>query len=85
MKKLINFCLFLLDMVLSVSNAIDDIIDKIEEKQLKLLYNEFNDVINIISEFVVRKKLILYGGLVINLSLPKKHRFYKDYTINSII
>ena len=84
MKKLINFCLFLLDMVLSVSNAIDDIIDKIEEKQLKLLYNEFNDVINIISEFVVRKKLILYGGLVINLSLPKKHRFYKDYTINDI-
>ena len=67
MKKLINFCLFLLDMVLSVSNAIDDIIDKIEEKQLKLLYNEFNDVINIISEFVVRKKLILYVGLVINL------------------
>ena len=84
MRKLINFYLFLLDMVLSVSNAIDDIIDKIEEKQLKLLYNEFNDVINIISEFVVRKKLILYGGLVINLSLPKKHRFYKDYTINDI-
>ena len=36
MKKLINFYLFLLDMVLSVSNAIDDIIDKIEEKERKM-------------------------------------------------
>jgi len=64
------------------SDAIDNIIDKIEEKQLKIVYKEFNNVINIISRFVVRKKLILYGGLVINLALPKKYRFYKDYTIN---
>jgi len=64
------------------SDAIDNIIDKIEEKQLNIVYKEFNNVINIISRFVVRKKLILYGGLVINLALPKKYRFYKDYTIN---
>ena len=64
------------------SDAIDNIIDKIEEKQLRTVYKEFNNVINIISRFVVRKKLILYGGLVINLALPKKYRFYKDYTIN---
>jgi hypothetical protein len=64
------------------SDAIDNIIGKIEEKQLKTVYKEFNNVINIISRFVVRKKLILYGGLVINLALPKKYRFYKDYTIN---
>lgn len=64
------------------SDTIDNIIDKIEEKQLKIVYKEFNKVIDIISRFVVRKKLILYGGLVINLVLPKKHRFYKDYTIN---
>jgi len=64
------------------SDAIDNIIGKIEEKQLNIVYKEFNNVINIISRFVVRKKLILYGGLVINLALPKKYRFYKDYTIN---
>ena len=64
------------------SNAIDNIINEIEEKQLKTVYNEFNNVINIISRFVVKKKLILYGGLVINLALPKKYRFYKDHTIN---
>lgn len=64
------------------SDSIDNIINKIEEKQLKSVYAEFSNVINIISRFVVKKKLILYGGLVINLALPKKHRFYKDYTIN---
>jgi len=64
------------------SDAIDDIINKIEGKKLRIVYNEFNDVINIISKFVIRKNLILYGGLVINLALPKKYRFYKDYTIN---
>ena len=34
------------------SDAIDNIIDKIEEKQLKIVYKEFNNVINIISRFV---------------------------------
>jgi len=61
---------------------IDKIIKKIEEKKLKNVYNEYNDVINLISKFIIKKKLILYGGFVINLILPKKLRFYKDYTIN---
>ena len=64
------------------SDAIDNIINEIEGNKLRIVYNEFNDVINIISKFVIKKKLILYGGLVINLALPKKFRFYKDYTIN---
>jgi hypothetical protein len=46
------------------------------------VYNEYNDVINLISKFIIKKKLILYGGFVINIILPKKLRFYKDYTIN---
>ena len=61
---------------------IDKIIKEIEEKKLKNVYNEYNDVINLISKFIIKKKLILYGGFVINLILPKKLRFYKDYTIN---
>ena len=63
-------------------NDINDIIYKIEEKQLRLLYHEFEKVINIISKFIIKKKLILYGGLVINLCLPQKYKFYKKYTIN---
>lgn len=64
------------------SNSIDNIINKIEEKKLNSIYKEYSNVIDIISRFVINKKLILYGGLVINLALPKKYRFYKDYTIN---
>ena len=61
---------------------IDKIIKEIEVNKLKNVYNEYNDVINIISKFIIKKKLILYGGFVINVILPKHLRFYKDYTTN---
>ena len=64
------------------NSSINKIVKEIEIKKLKELYNEFNVVIELISKFIIKKKLILYGGFVINLILPKKHRFYKDYTIN---
>jgi hypothetical protein len=64
------------------NSSINKIIKEIEIKKLKDLYNEFNDVIELISKFIIKKNLILYGGFVINLILPKKHRFYKEYTIN---
>jgi len=61
---------------------IESIVNNIEIAKLKKVQIEFDDVINIISKFIVSKSLILYGGLVINLVLPKKLRFYKDYTMN---
>jgi len=61
---------------------IESIVNNIEIAKLKKVQIEFDDVINIISEFIISKNLILYGGLVINLILPKKLRFYKDYTMN---
>ena len=47
---------------MSQSNNIKDIIDKIEEKQLQLLYHEFEKVINIISRFVIKKKINIIRG-----------------------
>lgn len=64
------------------AQKIDRIIKDIEVNKLKNVYNEYNDVIKLISNFIIKKKLILYGGFVINIILPKKLRFYKDYTIN---
>jgi hypothetical protein len=64
------------------AQKIDKIIKDIEVNKLKNVYNEYNDVIKLISNFIIKKKLILYGGFVINIILPKKLRFYKDYTIN---
>jgi hypothetical protein len=66
----------------SSAYKIDKIIKEIEENKLKSVYNEYNDVIKLISSFIIKKKLILYGGFVINIILPVKNRFYKDYTIN---
>jgi len=63
-------------------NKIESIVNNIEINKLKKVQIEFDDVIKIISQFIISKSLILYGGLVINLILPKKLRFYKDYTMN---
>jgi hypothetical protein len=63
-------------------HKIDKIIREIEVKKLKNVYHEYNDVIKLISKFIIKKKLILYGGFVINVILPQKLRFYKDYTIS---
>ena len=67
---------------MSKNSSISKIVKEIEVKKLKELYQEFNDVITLISNFIIKKKLILYGGFVINLILPYKYKFYKDYTIN---
>jgi hypothetical protein len=67
---------------MSDNSSIGKIVKEIEIKKLKELYDEFNDVISLISKFIIKKKLILYGGFVINLILPEKHKFYKEYTIN---
>ena len=53
------------------SAKIDKIIKEIEDKKLKNVYNEYNDVINLISKFIIKKKLILYGGFVINIIYQK--------------
>jgi hypothetical protein len=66
----------------NTEHKIDKIIREIEVKKLKNVYHEYNDVIKLISKFIIKKKLILYGGFVINVILPQKLRFYKDYTIN---
>lgn len=66
----------------SSEHKINKIIREIEVKKLKGVYHEYNEVINLISKFIIKKKLILYGGFVINAILPKTLRFYKDYTIN---
>lgn len=61
---------------------LDELIQEIEINKLKKLYNENIGLFTEVSNFILKKRLMLYGGLPINLLLPKKHRFYKDYTLN---
>ena len=65
-----------------MSKTIDKIIKDIELYKMRKMYDEYKDLFHIVGEFIISKKLILYGGLTINLLLPKKYRFYKDYTLN---
>ena len=64
------------------SSIINNIIDKIEEKNLIKQYEDNKDLLEEVSKFIINKKLILYGGLTINLILPKIHRFYKEFSLN---
>ena len=67
---------------MSSYSFIDNLVDKIEEDKLKKQYEENKDLLEEVSKFIIKKKLILYGGLTINLILPKKYRFYKEFSLN---
>ena len=64
------------------SSYIENLVDKIEENKLKQQYEENKGLLEEVSNFIIKKKLILYGGLTINLILPKKYRFYKEFSLN---
>lgn len=49
--------------------------DKLEE------FNKTRPIFDIVKLFILKKKLILYGGLAINDLLPTKDQFYDKYTI----
>lgn len=57
---------------------------KIEHKvQLdkKKAYEENIAMFNVVKKFIQKNNLLLYGGLALNLSLPKSLRFYDEYEI----
>lgn len=63
-------------------SQIKELIEEIDEQLMKKQYETTKDVIDIVGKFVKEKQLLLYGGFAINLLLPKKDKFYKEYTIN---
>lgn len=54
----------------SIDNA------KIKNTQEELKSPEIKIIFDLLEEFIIRKKLILYGGTAINNILPKKDQFY---------
>jgi len=64
------------------STYINNIVDEIEENKIKKQYEDNKDLLEEVSKFIIKKKLILYGGLTINLILPKMYRFYKEFSLN---
>ena len=57
-------------------------VDKAEEVQSKKVVNspQMQRMIQIVEQFLKRKKLICYGGTAINALLPKADKFYNKET-----
>ena len=65
-------------------NKIQEIIEEIDKKNLQNKYINTLDLIKYVESFIKRKQLIIYGGFAINLLIPKKDKFYKEYTMNDL-
>ena len=50
---------------------------KIQKERKKKLYTK-PELFKMVEEFMKRKELIGYGGMAINMSLPKDKKFYRD-------
>jgi len=61
---------------------VNNIIDEIDLNVQKMKYENTKQLFEDVKTFIIKNKLILYGGFAVNILLPKKEQFYKDYTIN---
>jgi hypothetical protein len=63
-------------------DILNNAIKKIEKKKGKKLVqlDENKKMIDIIEKFLIKKKLICYGGTAINNILPEKDQFYSKNT-----
>lgn len=61
---------------------IDNIIQNIDIQKNKEKFIKYKSLFDDVRKFIIKKKYMLYGGYAINLLLPKKYKFYKDYTLN---
>ena len=61
---------------------VNNIIDEIDLNVQKMKYENTKQLFEDVETFIIKNKLILYGGFAVNILLPKKEQFYKDYTIN---
>lgn len=64
------------------SKNIMNIVNEIDYEILKKQYYDTKDIMKIVGDFIKKKHLLIYGGYALNLLLPKKDKFYKDFTIN---
>jgi hypothetical protein len=64
------------------SKNIVSIVNEIDHQILKKQYDDTKHIMKIVGDFIKKKHLLIYGGFALNLLLPKKDKFYKDFTIN---
>ena len=62
-------------------HLIDDIVNKNTKQRLTDQAKEMQKAFDIIKNFIIENKLIVYGGLALNDLLPDKHKFYTKANI----
>lgn len=60
---------------------VDDLHEKTEEEIGLEKQKKFTHILSLIENFLIDKKIVIYGGTAMNMYLPKKHKFYKDYEL----
>lgn len=74
-------------MFLSLFNVDDDLlnIDKVINEKLdierKVLFEKYIAMYQVTKQYIQEKNLLLYGGLALNMTLPKPKRFYDEYDL----
>lgn len=64
-----------------MSSKIRKIINKIKNDIEKEKYLNNYQMMNDVKQFIIKKKLLLYGGYALNLLLPEKYQFYSKDSI----
>ena len=54
---------------------------KIQKERKKKLHTK-PELFKMVEDFMKRKELIGYGGMAINMSLPKDKKFYRDKEVH---
>ena len=60
--------------------SIKKIVDTIEVDNTEKVYYLTEDIMKIVSKFVIKEKLILYGGYALNMILPENKKIYRNRT-----
>ena len=61
--------------------AIDKVIAEKQDLEKKIMYEKYIAMYQLTKEYIQQKNLLLYGGLALNMTLPKSKRFYDEYEL----
>lgn len=62
-------------------DTIDKVLNEKAEMEKRIMYEKYIAMYHVTKEFIQQKGLILYGGLALNMTLPKNRRFYDEYEL----
>lgn len=69
------------DYIDNILEEPNNISSEIDEKYQKKKFKEMKDILEIVEDFIINRKGILYGGTALNMLLPNDYKFYGKYEI----